>query len=266
MNNHLNVEIMATWLVLHKKHSGYGDIVGETYEYPVGIANSLQIKAGDYIVFCLTKKSANNDKRLLGYGRIKELEPKPPLEDDPKRRGRLAAHLEDYHKFDPPLSFDDIGGDPRTNFTNSISRIEFDFGKFTSIEIAAPINDDFNEKQYFARTIRRGQPKLRESLLKAYNHKCAISGHGPESVLEACHIEPHSISGNNQLENGLLLRSDIHCLFDDALIKINPKTYMIEVDDSIIDSPYGRFHGQELHKRIDGTFPSKKYLNTRYKG
>lgn len=256
---------MATWLVLHKKHSGYGDIVGETYEYPLGIANSKQIKVGDYIVFCLTKYSTDDDKRLLGYGRVKDLEPKPPLEDDPYKRQRLAAHLENYEKFTPSLSFEDIGGDPRSNGTNSINRIQFDFQLYSSAKIETPINDDFTNKQYYARTVRKGQPKLRELLLKAYDNRCTISGHGPTNVLEACHIVPHNISGNNQMDNALLLRSDLHCLFDDGLLKINPKTYRVELDASIVGGPYSLFHGQEIHKRLDGTFPSKKNLQKRYK-
>ena len=255
---------MSTWLVLHKKHSGYGDIVGETYEYPLGIANSKQISVGDVILFCLTKKSSDDGKRLLGYGTVNELEPKAPLVDDPKSRKRVAAHLIDYHRFDPLLSLDDIGGDPRTNFTNSISRIDFNFNQFFSTKITQPANDDFNEKQYYARTIRKGQPLLREGLLKAYGNKCCISGHGPTNVLEACHIVPHRTSGNNQLDNALLLRSDLHCLFDDGLIKINPKTYKIEIDNSLSDSPYGQFHGQEILKTIDGTWPSKSNLKKRY--
>ena len=92
---------MSIWLVLHKKHSGYGDIIGETYEYPTGIPNSKQISIGDHIVFCLTKKSAYDDRRLLGYGRVIELEPKPPLKDNSLQRERLSAHLADYHKFEP---------------------------------------------------------------------------------------------------------------------------------------------------------------------
>lgn len=257
---------MATWLVLHKKHSGYGDVVGETYEYPLGIANSKQISIGDYIVFCLTKNSADNNRRLLGYGQVKELENKPPLKDDPKQRARIAAHLTDYHKFEPALSFKEIGGDPRTNFTNSISRIEFAFDRYSSRRVAKLIDDDFNEKQYYARIIRKGQPKLREALLQAYNNRCSISEHGPTNVLEACHIVPHSVSGNNQLDNALLLRSDLHCLFDDGLLKINPNNYRVEIDSTILHSPYGKYHGVELRKMTDGTRPKKSNLSKRYKG
>lgn len=256
---------MTTWLVLHKKHSGYGDVVGVTYEYPLGIPNSRQIKVGDNIVFCLTKHSSDDSKRILGYGSIKLLEPKPALEKDEYKRPRLAAHLGNYRKFTPALSFEDIGGDPRSNGTNSINKIQFDFQRFSSTKIKAPVNDDFIEKQYYARTVRKGQPQLRERLLEVYNNCCTVSGHGPINVLEACHIIPHSISGNNQLDNAILLRSDLHCLFDDGLLKINPKTYKIELTESLSESPYYIFHGKELRKRLDGTFPSIKNLSKRYK-
>ncbi|WP_281541556.1 HNH endonuclease [Maribacter aestuarii] len=256
---------MATWLVLHKKHSGYGDVLGETYEYPLGIANSKQIKVGDHIVFCLTKYPIKDDKRILGYGRIKNLEPRKPLADDSYKRQRIAAHLENYRKFTPALSFNDIGGDPRSNGTNSINRIQFDFQLYSSTRIETPIDDDYTNKQYYARTVRKGQPKLRELLLKEYDYRCTISGHGPTNVLEACHIIPHNVSGNNQLDNALLLRSDLHCLFDDSLLKINPNTYTIEIDQSIIKTPYGKLHGKSLRKRLDGSYPKVKFLKSRYK-
>lgn len=257
---------MATWLVLHKRHSGYGDIVGETYEYPLGIANSKQIQVGDTLVFCLTKDSAKDGKRILGYGQITELEPKPALPDDKYQRKRLAAHLENYQKFNPPLSFEDIGGDPRSNGTNSINKIEFDvFGGFETYSVITPVDDDFNEKQFYARTIRKGQPVFRNELLKLYDFKCAISGQGPTNVLEACHIVPHNLSGNNQLDNGLVLRSDLHCLFDDGLMKINPFSFQVEIDQSIMNTPYNAFNGKKLRKRLNGSYPSLSCLKERYK-
>ncbi|WP_430966719.1 HNH endonuclease [Spongiimicrobium sp. 2-473A-2-J] len=257
---------MATWLVLHKKHSGYGDVVGETYVYPKGIPNSRQIRVNDFIVFCLTKKSASDDKRILGYGRINNIELKPPLESDIRKRERYAAHLVDYKKFDPALSFNDIGGDPRTNSTNSISKIDIRFDEFSTKKVDSITDDDFKDKQLYARTIRKGQPKFREELLRLYEFGCAICGHGPDNVLEACHIVPHSVSGNNQIDNGLLLRSDLHDLFDDGLLKINPKTYMIELNPSLSKTPYARFDGKMLRTRKDGGWPRQDYLRARYKG
>ena len=256
---------MATWLVLHNKKSHYGDVVGEVYEYPIGIPNSKQIKIDDVIVFCLTKKSSSTNKRILGYGRVSELKPRPPLENNNRKKQRLAAYLANYREFDPALSFEDIGGDPRTNQTNSISRIDFDFDNFKSKPFDHIPNDDFVEKQQYARMLRRGQFQFREQLLQVYDFKCAISGHGPMNVLEACHILPHSKTGINQLENGLLLRSDLHNLFDDGYLRINPSTFKIEIHSELVNTPYFGFNGKILRSRIDGNQPCKKFLEKKYR-
>lgn len=253
---------MATWLVLHNKDSNYGDVIGKTYEYPIGIPNSRNIKVGDDLVFCLTKKSSKDDKRILGFGKINEIEPKQPILGD--KRKRLAAHLINYKSFNPPLTFWQIGGDTRTNKTNSINRIELNLGKLSPNFETIP-NDDFLNKQNYAKTIRNGQYKFRKQLLDQYGHCCAICGHGPDSVLDACHILPHNVSGINQINNGLLLRSDLHNLFDDGLIKINPETFKIELDISLLKTPYAKYDGIQLREGKDGSMSKKEFLILKYR-
>jgi len=68
--------------------------------------------------------------------------------------------------------------------------------------------------------IRQGQPEFRDGLYALYG-KCMVTGCVDKQVLEACHIVPYSQSHDNSLENGLLLRADIHTLFDRKLIRIN---------------------------------------------
>jgi len=92
---------------------------------------------------------------------------------------------------------------------------------------------------------RRGQPEFRKTLLLTYNGKCCISGCSIESVLEAAHIIPHSIETNYKISNGLLLRADIHTLFDLNLIGIDQKgTVQISVD--LTDSEYESYRGVSL--------------------
>lgn len=85
---------------------------------------------------------------------------------------------------------------------------------------------------------RRGQKKFRDALLKAYDYKCAISKDNVEQVLEAAHILPYNGEQTNHIQNGVLLRSDIHLLFDLGLITINAEDYMIKVHKSLSNSPY----------------------------
>ena len=121
-------------------------------------------------------------------------------------------------------------------------------------------NDDPDELRTFAAKVRRGQPKFRNALLGLYGEKCAITGTPVRQVLEACHVTLHSKTGINRSDNGILLRSDIHELFDQGLIDIDPDTMAVVVDARIRESEYGRYHGQCLPIRSDGTQISKKYL------
>lgn len=85
---------------------------------------------------------------------------------------------------------------------------------------------------------RRGQPKFREGLQIAYNNCCAITGCDAEQALEAAHIIPYCKTENNDISNGLLLRADIHTLFDLNLIAIEPETHKIHLARSLHDSSY----------------------------
>lgn len=126
-------------------------------------------------------------------------------------------------------------------------------------------NDDPEELKLFALKVRKGQPKFRKNLLSVYDGKCAISGSGPESVLEAAHIESHAETGINSSENGLLLRSDIHTLFDAGLIKVHPESLEIEIDPILKRTSYEEYSGKTLRKRTDGGSPSVVHLKGKYK-
>jgi hypothetical protein len=67
-----------------------------------------------------------------------------------------------------------------------------------------------NDLQTFAAHVRKGQPAFRKNLLAAYGERCVVTGSGPKQVLEAVHILSHAGSGINELDNGLLMRADIH--------------------------------------------------------
>ena len=125
-------------------------------------------------------------------------------------------------------------------------------------------DDDLNEIHTFARRIRKGQPKFRKIILKRYEGKCAITNCPIREVLEAAHILRHSISGINHSSNGILLRSDIHSLFDTNKIKISPDDYTIEIDESLRNSNYWQYNGEKINMGINDEYPSKEYLTIKY--
>lgn len=67
---------------------------------------------------------------------------------------------------------------------------------------------------------RLGQGIFRIALDAAYEGACAVTGEHSEPVLEAAHIRPYSQGGPHHVENGLLLRSDIHKLFDQGYVTV----------------------------------------------
>lgn len=95
---------------------------------------------------------------------------------------------------------------------------------------------------------RRGQPGFRRTLLKIYENKCAITGCDAVEVLEACHIVPYLGPKTNHPSNGLILRADLHTLFDLDLITIDPKTMSVAVAPSLRKSEYGSLQGVDLRK------------------
>jgi putative restriction endonuclease len=78
------------------------------------------------------------------------------------------------------------------------------------------IADNGNRRYGDAQTVRPrlGQGGFRVSVLDEYERRCAITGEKTLPVLQAAHIKPYSKEGPHAVSNGLLLRSDLHTLFD----------------------------------------------------
>jgi len=69
---------------------------------------------------------------------------------------------------------------------------------------------------------RLGQGSFRIMVTDAYRRRCAITGERVLPVLEAAHIVPYGEGGPNEISNGLLLRSDLHTLFDRGYLTVTP--------------------------------------------
>ena len=93
---------------------------------------------------------------------------------------------------------------------------------------------------------RRGQAAFRLGLLKAYAGRCAITGCTVEPILEAAHIIPYSGSQTHHIQNGLLLRADIHTLFDLLLLAIDPDTYTVSLSTVLQASEYNILSGSKI--------------------
>jgi hypothetical protein len=111
---------------------------------------------------------------------------------------------------------------------------------------------------------RRGQAAFRNSLLSAYGGCCAITGCDVLAVLEAAHIVPYRGQWTNKVSNGLLLRADIHTLFDCARIGIDPASLEVLIHPDITDPVYRALHGRSLRVPTDkARGPSRRALEMR---
>jgi hypothetical protein len=112
---------------------------------------------------------------------------------------------------------------------------------------------------------RRGQPEFRNELIVAYNGRCAVTGCDAIAALEAAHIVPYCGPDSNHVTNGLLLRSDIHVIFDLGLLGIQPEKLTIGLTPVLQSTSYAELHGKQLAlPAISGIRPNKLALIQRW--
>lgn len=69
---------------------------------------------------------------------------------------------------------------------------------------------------------RLGQGAFRVLVTDIYNRRCVVSEERTLPALDAAHIRPYSDGGSHEASNGLLLRRDIHSLFDAGYVTVTP--------------------------------------------
>lgn len=85
------------------------------------------------------------------------------------------------------------------------------------------------------------RPKQREfssSIRKSYSRRCALTGCSTPEALQAAHVRVEKNLDDNSIENGILLRADIHALFDAGLITLSLSGESVELSPKLQDSSY----------------------------
>jgi putative restriction endonuclease len=93
---------------------------------------------------------------------------------------------------------------------------------------------------------RLGQGAFRILVTDSYRRKCAISGEKTLPALDAAHIRPFADGGTHEASNGVLMRRDIHSLFDAGYVTITPEL-RFEVSPRIREEFSNGRHYYELH-------------------
>jgi putative restriction endonuclease len=95
---------------------------------------------------------------------------------------------------------------------------------------------------------RLGQGLFRILVTDAYSRRCAITGERTLPVLEAAHIKPYPLVNRHEISNGLLLRADLHKLFDEGYLTVDPQDRRIVVSKRIKEE----FENGKDYYRLEG--------------
>ncbi len=136
------------------------------------------------------------------------------------------------------------------DFATQVVKIKY-FDKYDPFQQAVNDRDNFNivnehrDDRRGEANIRVGQSAFKGKLLRAYNNKCCISGETIPELLEAAHIQEYRNRNSNHVQNGLLLRIDLHRLFDNYLMHID-NNYTIQISTIVTNPLYRQYHGQKI--------------------
>ena len=122
---------------------------------------------------------------------------------------------------------------------------------------------------------RMGQGTFQAVVLDAYGRQCAITAERAVPALDAAHIRPFAQNPVHEIDNGLLLRSDVHRLFDAGYITVTPE-YRVEASQRMREDfndgeNYLRLHGSRVSvPQAEDQRPSREVLawhnENRFKG
>lgn len=108
---------------------------------------------------------------------------------------------------------------------------------------------------------RQGGPRFRRALLHAYEGQCAMTRYDAVPALEAAHIIPYRGPQTNHAANGLLLRADMHDLFDLGLVTVDPSSMRIRLSTELSGTKYEPYENEPLWLPKDNAVrPSEEAL------
>lgn len=280
-----------------QSNDGYEDVLGSLYSYDSAVAFCKQVAENDVVVVregqailgvsrideIEASEAEKLRKRCPVCGRIgveyrkrtseyvctyagcrsRFPEPVEKLEAVTKYTARYDTR---WKALDGALTFEDLpllGGSSQ----NSIRPVDIAglagllAGVSSSLPDTKPVVGHIDGGRRSAQVRARiGQGLFRTALLQKYGLSCAVTGPCPAEALEAAHVLPFSTHESHDVEEGLLLRTDIHRLFDAGQIAINPDTLAVELISGLMDYPlYAPLNGRKIAQ-----LPRVEALRVRY--
>jgi hypothetical protein len=155
----------------------------------------------------------------------------------------IDLNQKSYEQF---LNSDLISNLPEDQQLNSSELTELSATKQLIVDEEVPLADAEKHRALRAQVVREGQARFKQALIETYGLACMITGETVAEIVEAAHIRPYINEKSNHISNGLLLRVDIHRLFDADLWAVNPETLQLSISQKLIGSTYEVFEGKTL--------------------
>jgi hypothetical protein len=132
-------------------------------------------------------------------------------------------------------------------------------GRGRSTPVDEAVQEIARLKRQVEQATRPDQQAFRGKIRRNYQDKCAVTAYATPAAFEAAHISTRKGSDDNSAANGILLRSDIHALFDSFLITLSEDGAAIEVSSELKDPSY-RFLRTAVVTRPNNEPPSKENI------
>jgi putative restriction endonuclease len=174
-------------------------------------------------------------ERRVPVGVLEKRQSKPRAEYDVIGVGLVTSWDEGYFTIE---SLSESGNFPESRAEKDAARSRLHLPDLPPEEIAVDVYEDLRDFQLRSVAMRRGQSGFRKKLLSAYKETCCISGCDVAAALEAAHIAPYMGEQSNVVTNGLLLRSDLHTLFDLGLLSIDESYRALLAPELMMSSQY----------------------------
>jgi len=138
-------------------------------------------------------------------------------------RDEWIAQPSDWHdRTVASASYDLTSGEGRRVWEECLERVNASAVPVPHMpQVAGPMTPRYGTPQIF--TPRLGQGTFRVTVTDAYGRSCAVTGEHSLPALEAAHIRSYSEEGPHEVCNGLLLRADLHRLFDRGYATVSPE-------------------------------------------
>lgn len=233
------------WIWTHE-----GDKFGRGWGLTAKAIAGPQVENNDSIAVTLRKV-----ERLPRPFGLRNLLPSSAVGDT---GSRLLNHINDDRWFDAYL----IEDDDYRDFTAVVGKMSDELphnvrvGHAEGWELEVLNHKDdllagLADRNMIARKARPGQAQFRDALMKQYKGRCAVSKCAVPETLEAAHVMPHTGDPKwDHPDNGMMLRRDLHALFDAMLWSIDPKTDRIRLAERLKTSPYRKLDGREIDHQV----------------